>query len=126
MSKKFMHIMVDDILTNEESNNLSASLNDLSDKYDIAITSNKFQIDISDPELMQNINDKLDIIINNIDSLNDMRNDIRSDIKYVFGITNKSTNTKVNPFESLNTEPKTNMRDIVEGFSLATKKDKKK
>lgn len=91
MAKKFMHIMVDDIMTNAESNELSESLSRLSDDYDIVISSNNLQITTFNQDAMQLMNDKLDIILENMNSLGSIRNDIRSDIKYVFGLTKDKT-----------------------------------
>ena len=86
MHKKLMHITIDDMISVEDTEKIYKSLSKLEDTYDIVITNTKVHISTYNQELIENINDKLDIVIANIDKVGNIRNDITNDIKYVFGI----------------------------------------
>lgn len=84
-----MHVMIDGEPTNEEIEKIYKSLSYLNSEYDIVVTSYNMKLDIYDTQKLMEIDRKLDIILEQIESISQLRNEIRKDIKYVFGIQSK-------------------------------------
>ena len=89
MSKKFMHIMIDgsDIPSNEVDR-IYESLSKLNDSYDIAITTNNVQISTYNQDIINDINEKIDIILSDMERFNKFTTTINRQITHVFGLQN--------------------------------------
>lgn len=80
-----MHVMVDSDVTNEEIDIISDTLKKFSKTYDVVITSSKMDISVYDSERIEEINNKIDIILENMSQLSNLK----KEIKYVFGLKNE-------------------------------------
>ena len=90
MSKKFMHIMIDDnSISNEDVDKIYESLSKLNDSYDIAITTNNVQISTYNQDIINDINEKIDVLLSDMDRFNKFTTAINNQIKHVFGLQNK-------------------------------------